>query len=94
MSPAASGSWTIYSQLSGARPGCRTDRWKAATTAWLPRLYLDAIAAGARITEQLAGPASTRDDDIVASVRANSQTTYHPVGSCKMGIDEDAVVDS
>ncbi len=46
-----------------------------------------------RITEQLIGPASLRDEDIVASVRANSQTTYHPVGSCKMGIDELAVVD-
>jgi choline dehydrogenase len=51
----------------------------------------DSLAS--RITEQLVGPASRRDDDIVASIRANSQTTYHPVGSCKMGIDELAVVD-
>jgi choline dehydrogenase len=46
-----------------------------------------------QITEQLAGPASPADEDSVASVRALTQTSYHPVGSCKMGIDDLAVVD-
>jgi choline dehydrogenase len=46
-----------------------------------------------RITTRLLGPASLSDDDIIASVRAYTQTNYHPVGSCKMGIDELAVVD-
>lgn len=33
------------------------------------------------------------DDDIRAILRARVDTVYHPVGSCKMGIDDMAVVD-
>jgi choline dehydrogenase-like flavoprotein len=33
------------------------------------------------------------DDDIRALLRARVDTVYHPVGSCKMGTDADAVVD-
>ena len=33
------------------------------------------------------------DDDIRNILRARVDTVYHPVGSCKMGIDEMAVVD-
>ena len=38
-------------------------------------------------------PASTSDADITAFIRQNVQTHYHPVGTCKMGVDEMAVVD-
>jgi choline dehydrogenase-like flavoprotein len=38
-------------------------------------------------------PASTSDEDVAAHVRARAQTAYHPVGTCKMGIDDLAVVD-
>ena len=38
-------------------------------------------------------PESDSDADLEAYVRANAQTTYHPVGTCKMGVDELAVVD-
>ena len=38
-------------------------------------------------------PASDSDADLEACVRANAQTTYHPVGTCKMGVDALAVVD-
>lgn len=33
------------------------------------------------------------DDDIRSILRARTDTVYHPVGTCKMGIDEMAVVD-
>ncbi|GAC1369706.1 MAG: hypothetical protein NVS3B3_24880 [Aquirhabdus sp.] len=33
------------------------------------------------------------DDDIRAEIRAKADTVYHPVGTCKMGVDDMAVVD-
>ena len=34
------------------------------------------------------------DDEILEWVRNNAETTYHPVGTCKMGGDPMAVVDN
>jgi choline dehydrogenase len=39
------------------------------------------------------GPGVQSDDEILDYIRNNAQTAYHPVGTCKMGIDEKAVVD-
>ena len=36
----------------------------------------------------------TSDEDIKAYIRQNSDSLYHPVGTCKMGTDAMAVVDS
>ena len=33
------------------------------------------------------------DDEIIEHIRANVDTVYHPVGTCKMGQDEMSVVD-
>jgi choline dehydrogenase len=38
-------------------------------------------------------PASDSDADIEAHVRTMTQTIYHPVGTCRMGSDDGAVVD-
>jgi choline dehydrogenase len=38
-------------------------------------------------------PASDSDEDITAHIRARMQTISHPVGTCKMGTDDTAVVD-
>jgi choline dehydrogenase len=40
------------------------------------------------------GAGKTSDADIEAWIRARSETIYHPVGTCKMGSDAMAVVDS
>jgi choline dehydrogenase len=40
------------------------------------------------------GPAARSDADLEEFVRAEAQTLYHPAGSCKMGNDSMAVVDS
>lgn len=43
--------------------------------------------------EVLPGPIVQSDDDIDAFIRQNAVTVFHPVGTCRMGIDEAAVVD-
>jgi len=46
-----------------------------------------------RLTEIGPGPARATDEEILDWVRQVAETTYHPVGTCKMGLDEMAVVD-
>ena len=46
-----------------------------------------------KLTEQAPGRERQSDEDIVAWVKATAETTYHPVGTCKMGVDPMAVVD-
>ena len=48
----------------------------------------------AYIAAELAPGADAQSDDaILEHVRALSQTLYHPVGTCRLGTDDDAVVD-
>jgi choline dehydrogenase len=45
-------------------------------------------------TDEIApGPDIQSDDELLDWVRNNAETTYHPVGTCKMGTDPMAVVD-
>ena len=46
------------------------------------------------VTELAPGASQTTDDEILAWVRSAAETTYHPVGTCKMGSDPMAVVDA
>ena len=46
-----------------------------------------------QVTETAPGTGRTADDDILEWVKGAAETTYHPVGTCKMGIDAMAVVD-
>jgi choline dehydrogenase len=39
------------------------------------------------------GPMAQSDDDLIAWLRATGGTTFHPSGTCKMGLDDMAVVD-
>jgi choline dehydrogenase len=46
------------------------------------------------VGEELApGPQVQTDEDLVKWICNNAETTYHPVGTCKMGSDPRAVVD-
>lgn len=45
-------------------------------------------------TEHDPGPACASDDQLIDFVRAKGITVYHPVGTCKMGSDAQAVVDN
>jgi len=44
--------------------------------------------------EFLPGDQVQSDDEILSYIRSDAESVYHPVGTCKMGIDGDAVVDS
>ena len=43
--------------------------------------------------EFLPGKTVQRDDELVDFIRNYCETLYHPVGTCKMGLGESAVVD-
>jgi choline dehydrogenase len=49
--------------------------------------------AGQLATELLPGAEASSEDDLLRHVRAASQSLYHPVGTCRLGDDEGAVVD-
>ncbi|MGF6414883.1 choline dehydrogenase [Paraburkholderia sp. MM5482-R1] len=68
------------------------------------RDMIDAIRLARRIIRQPAwdavrgeelapGAQAQSDDDLKAFVRSNTGTSYHPSGTCRMGVDDDAVVD-
>jgi len=43
--------------------------------------------------ETFPGPAAVSDDDLLEHAKATGSTTFHPIGTCKMGSDPRAVVD-
>jgi len=47
-----------------------------------------------QVSEMAPGVERNTDDEILDWVRAAAETTYHPVGTCKMGSDAMAVVDA
>jgi len=50
--------------------------------------------ADLRVTEDAPGVDAVSDDEIIDWVKRAAETTYHPVGTCKMGSDAMAVVDA
>ncbi|TPE54794.1 GMC family oxidoreductase [Maribrevibacterium harenarium] len=62
----------------------------------LARQILRAPAYDGLVTEELAPSAKydISDDEIVEHVRSHAKTVYHPVGTCRMGSDATAVVDT
>ncbi|MBC7750507.1 MAG: GMC family oxidoreductase N-terminal domain-containing protein [Candidatus Saccharibacteria bacterium] len=59
----------------------------------MTKKLMDAEAFKGVISKDLFTANIQNDDDIRAVLRQRTDTVYHPVGSCKMGIDDMAVVD-
>ena len=41
-----------------------------------------------------AGPEHQSDEALLEHVKATAYTVHHPVGTCRMGVDDEAVVDA
>jgi choline dehydrogenase len=50
--------------------------------------------ASLQVTEIAPGASRTTDGEILDWIKAVAETTFHPVGTCKMGVDPMAVVDA
>lgn len=57
------------------------------------RIFAAAPLASAVEAEIAPGPSVTSDEQLADFVRRNGKSSYHPVGTCKMGSDPMAVVD-
>lgn len=60
---------------------------------YLRKLLATPPLAGHVVRENFPGPGVRSDDELMAHARATGSTTYHPVGTCKLGGDPMAVVD-
>lgn len=56
-------------------------------------LFASKFFAKYRAREVAPGPAVDTDEALTAYIRATAATVHHPVGSCRMGTDDQAVVD-
>ncbi len=59
---------------------------------WARRLLGSAALASYRGEETVPGAASASDANLLAYARARGATVYHAIGTCRMGMDEGAVV--
>ena len=72
-----------------------TDRIGTIAAMRKARQLMGAEALKNVLGEEIApGPKYRKDDELLDWVRHNAETTFHPVGTCKMGPDPMAVVDS
>lgn len=85
-----------------------TDKPRILTNSLAEPEDVAALVAGTRIAREIAaaepfaselgrelfpGPDVVSDEDIADDLRSRVELLFHPVGTCKMGSDEDAVVD-
>jgi choline dehydrogenase len=85
-----------------------TDKPRIVTNSLTEPEDVAALVAGVKLAREIAaaeplasaagrelfpGPDVTSDDDIEADVRRRVELIYHPVGTCRMGSDDGAVVD-
>lgn len=60
---------------------------------WIRRVFASDPLAGHVREERIPGAGVETDAEWESYIRANAQSVYHPVGTCRMGDDDSAVVD-
>jgi len=99
--PESRGELTLYSADPLAAPRLQPNYL---TAEYDRRIMLECVRLARRIFSQPAfqpyagdelypGTGAESDEALLAFVRRKAETIYHPVGTCKMGVDEMAVVD-
>jgi choline dehydrogenase len=99
--PQSTGSVHIQSSDPGVRPAIRYnflvtehDQRVSIAAVRLARQIVSQQPLSAFVERELAPSVDVHSDaDILAFIRSTGGTTYHPVGTCKMGSDAAAVVD-
>jgi len=56
-------------------------------------IFRTSVMKAKNVVEELPGDAVQSDDEWATFLRGNAFRPFHPVGTCRMGSDEDAVVD-
>jgi choline dehydrogenase len=99
--PESVGSVHLRSDKPGAAPAIRFNflsaeldrRTLIAGMHFIRRLAVTDALSGILGDEMLPGASASTDDELMTFIRDTAETVYHPVGTCKMGIDPMAVVD-
>ncbi|WP_210490242.1 GMC family oxidoreductase [Microvirga antarctica] len=101
LSPQSRGSLHLSGPSSDAPPSIRPNQLSHPED-------VRVLTAGLRLARQVAsqpalsdyivkelrpGPDAVSDHELVEYIRDSGQTSYHPIGTCRMGIDSQAVVD-
>jgi choline dehydrogenase len=100
--PDATGTVTIRSANPEAAPeircnmfGSDRDRRTMVRAVRILRTIANAPALKSYIVREVGpGEVAQSDEEIVEYIRENGYTAFHPVGTCRMGKDDDAVVDA
>jgi choline dehydrogenase len=101
--PASTGHIRLASADPAAPPGIETAFLTDTDGADL-RLLIDGVRLARRVAaapafdefrgeEHTPGPAAQSDAEIADQIRLRAQTLHHPACTCRMGSDDDAVVD-
>jgi choline dehydrogenase-like flavoprotein len=61
---------------------------------WIRRIAAAKPLADYIAGEEMPGPRAQSDEDLLAFLRDNGDTVFHPTSTCRMGVDERSVVDS
>ena len=101
ISPRSRGSLTLTSADPAAKPRIQTNTLAepedvlalVAGVKVARRVVAAAPLAAVSKREMLPGGDAETDEDIAARIRAGVELLYHPVGTCRMGVGDDSVVD-